>query len=214
MRWAAYKQEILARGVKDADAAQTQVKDAVPAAELFRALHRALPPSSIIVDEILAELPQMLQFLFEVKPFRQYRGWMGALGTGLGTALGVKLGRPDDTVVCVIGDGALHYNPVPAALGFAQEHGTPILIVVCDNCGYTSQTWNVFKHFSDGAAVRSSQFFGNVITPTPEYVKLAEAYGATGERVEKTADLESAIKRALSAVASGRSALLDVIVTP
>jgi acetolactate synthase I/II/III large subunit len=213
-RWAGYKREILDRGAKDADSARTQVEGTVPAAELFRALHRALPPSSIIVDEILAELPQMLQFLFESKPFRQYRGWMGALGTGLGTALGVKLARPNDTVVCVIGDGALQYNPVPAALGFAQEHGTPILIIVCNNRGYTSQSWNIFKYFSSGAAVRSSQFFGNVITPTPHYLKLAEAYGGTGERVEKSADVGPAIDRALTAVASGRSVLLDVLVTP
>jgi acetolactate synthase-1/2/3 large subunit len=213
-RWTAYKRQVLAQGEKEADAALAQVEGAVPAAALFRALHHALPASSSIVDEIVAEIPQMMQFLFESKSFRQYRGWTGALGTGLGTALGVKLARPGDIVVCVIGDGALHYNPVPAALGFAQQHGAPILIVVCDNRGYTSQTWNVHKYFADGAALRSGQLFGNVITPTPDYVKLAEAYGGTGERVEKTAALESAIERALAALAAGRSALLDVFVTP
>jgi acetolactate synthase I/II/III large subunit len=213
-RWKEYKDGLLARGVRDADAALVQVEGAVPAAALFRALHRALPTSSSIVDEIVAEIPQMTQFLFESKPFRQYRGWTGALGTSLGTALGVKLARPGDTVVCVIGDGAFHYNPVPAALGFAQQNGLPILIVVCDNRGYTSQTWNVYKYFGEGAAVRSGQFFGNVIDPIPDYAKLAEAYGGTGERVEKTADLESAIERALAALASGRTALLDVFVTP
>ena len=209
-----YKDGVLARGVKDADAALAQVERAVPAAALFRALHRALPASSSIVDEIVAQIPQMTQFLFESKPFRQYRGWTGALGTSLGTALGVKLARPGDTVVCVIGDGALHYNPVPAALGFAQQNTLPLLIVVCNNRGYFSQTWNVFKYFGDGAAVRSGQFTGNVITPTPDYAKLAEAYGGVGERVEKTADLESAIDRALAATASGKTALLDVFVTP
>lgn len=156
----------------------------------------------------------MTQFLFESKPFRQYRGWTGALGTSLGTALGVKLARPGDTVVCVIGDGALHYNPVPAALGFAQEHGAPILVVVCNNRGYASQTWNVYKYFGDGAAVRSGQLIGNVLSPTPDYVKLAEAYGGTGERVETSAALDPAIKRALGALATGRSVLLDVVVTP
>src|SRR5262249_17912387 len=161
--------------------ALAQVEGAVPPADLFRALHRALPASSSIVDEIVSEITQMKQFLFESRPFRQYRGWTGALGTGLGTALGVKLARPGDTVVCVLGDGAFHYNPVPAALGFAQQYETPLLIVVCDNRGYTSQTWNVHKYFADGAAVRSGQFFGDVLTPTPDYVKLAEAYGGTGQ---------------------------------
>jgi acetolactate synthase I/II/III large subunit len=213
-RWKAYRDQVLAEIAKDADAALAEAKSAVPAAGLFRALHRTLPASSIIVDEIVLQVQQMTQFLFESKPFRQYRGWMGALGTGLGTALGVKLARPNDTVVCIIGDGALHYNPVPAALGFAQQYGTPLLIVVCDNRSYASQTWNVFKHFADGAAVRSGQFFGDVLSPTPDYSKLIEAYGGTGERVETTADLESAIDRALATVATGRSALLDVFVKP
>ena len=213
-RWKEYKDRTLAQGVKDAEAALSQVERAVPAAALFKALHRALPASSSIVDEIVAQVPQMTQFLFESKPFRQFRGWTGALGTSLGTALGVKLARPGDTVVCVIGDGAFHYNPVPAALGFAQQHGAPILVVVCDNRGYASQTWNVHKYFGQGAAVRSGQFFGDVITPTPDYVKLVEAYGGAGERVEKTADLEPAIERVLAALAAGRSALLDVFVTP
>jgi acetolactate synthase-1/2/3 large subunit len=213
-RWMTYKRQALARNETEADAALAQVAGAVPAAALFRTLQSLLPPSTSIVDEILAQLPQMIQFLFKSKPFRQYRGWTGGLGTGLGTALGVKLARPGDTVVCVIGDGALHYNPVPAALGFAQENGTPILIVMCDNRGYTSQAWNVHKYFAGGAAARSNHFFGNVITPTPEYAKLAEAYGAMGERVEKTTALEPAIERALAALAAGRSALLDVFVTP
>ena len=71
----------------------------------------------------------MSQFIYESKPIEQYRAWVGALGTRLGTALGVKRARPDRTVVCIVGDGALHDNPVPAAFGFAQEHGVSILTV-------------------------------------------------------------------------------------
>jgi acetolactate synthase-1/2/3 large subunit len=209
-RWTAYKGQVLAQGAKDLDAALAQVEGAVTPAALFRALHRLLPASSSIVDEIVSEITPMTRFLFESRSFRQYRGWSGALGTGLGTALGVKLARPGDTVVCVIGDGAFHYNPVPAALGFAQQYGLPILIVVCDNRGYTSQTWNVHKYFAGGAAVRSGQFFGDVLSPTPDYVKVVEAYGGTGERVENTAALEPAITRALAALEAGRPALLDV----
>src|SRR5262249_32907895 len=73
-RWRAHKQRAVEQGRRDADAALAKARDAVPAAELFRALHRALPPSSIVVDEIVAQTPQMLQFLFEQKPIEQYRG--------------------------------------------------------------------------------------------------------------------------------------------
>ena len=118
----------------------------------------------------------MIQFLYERKPFSQYRGWAGALGTGLGTALGVKLARPQRVVVCILGDGAWHYNPVPAALGFAQEYGVPLLIVLCNNRQHASQTRNLLKYYPEGAAVRDGNSVGNVIQPTPDYVKQAEAY--------------------------------------
>jgi len=213
-RWHAQKERAITHGRRDADAALAQAHGAVPAAELFRALHRVLPASSIIVDEIVAQTPQMIQFLFEQKPFEQYRGWVGALGTSMGTALGVKAARPERAVVCILGDGALHYNPVHAAFGFAQEHGLPILVVVCDNRGYFSQTWNVHKYFPEGTAVKTGQFIGNVIDPTPDYAKLVEAYGGAGERVTAPAELDPAIRRALSTLAAGRSALLDVFVEP
>jgi acetolactate synthase-1/2/3 large subunit len=213
-RWQAYKERAVAEARRADDAAAAQPGAAVPAAALFRALHRALPPTAIIVDEIVAQTPAMLRFLFETKPFEQHRGWTGALGTSLGTALGVKAARPECPVVCVLGDGAFHYNPVPAAFGFAQEHGLPILVVVCDNRGYASQTWNTRKYFPGGASVRTGVFVGDVIRPTPDYARLVEAYGGHGERVAEVADLDAAIARALAAVAGGRTALLDVVVDP
>ena len=89
----------------------------IHAALLFDTLHRLLPDRSVIVDEIIAQVPAMIRHLFRDRDFGQIRGWAGALGTGLPTALGVKLARPKDIVVCVIGDGAFNYNPVPACLG-------------------------------------------------------------------------------------------------
>jgi acetolactate synthase I/II/III large subunit len=72
----------------------------------------------------------------------------------------------------------------------------------------------VHKYFREGAAVRTGQFIGNVITPTPDYAKLVEAYGGAGARVTRPADLDSAIQRALATLEAGRSALLDVFVEP
>jgi acetolactate synthase I/II/III large subunit len=213
-RWAGHTQSVRARGVEEAGQLSAQATDFVSAPDLFSALHDALPDGAICVDEITSQVPQMIQFLFERKPFAQYRGWAGGLGTGLGTALGVKLARPQDVVVCIIGDGAWHYNPVSAALGFAQEYGVPLLIVLCNNRQYGSQTWNLAKYYPDSPAIREQNFVGNVIEPTPDYVKQAEAYGGTGERVQKSDELRPALERALEAVASGRTFLLDVIVNP
>jgi acetolactate synthase I/II/III large subunit len=213
-RWAGYTQSVRAEGVEEARQLSSQATDFVPAADLFGALHDALPDDAICVDEITAQVPPMIQFLYSRKPLEQYRGWAGALGTGLGTALGVKLARPQQVVVCILGDGAWHYNPAPAALGFAQEYGVPLLIVLCNNRQYASQTRNLLKYYPDSAAVREQNFVGNVIEPTPDYVKQAEAYGGKGERVQKSDELHLALQRALEAVTSGQTFLLDVIVYP
>ena len=213
-QWTRYTRGVRAKGIEEAQQLSSQATDFVPAADLFGALHDALPEDAICVDEITSQVPQMIQFLYARKPFQQYRGWAGGLGTGLCTALGVKLARPQQVVVCILGDGAWHYNPVPAALGFAQEYGVPLLIVLCNNRQYASQTRNLLKYFPDSAAVREQNFVGNVIEPTPDYVKQAEAYGGTGERVQKSDELRAAMQRALEVVASGRTFLLDVVVNP
>jgi acetolactate synthase I/II/III large subunit len=213
-RWARYSQSVRDKGTEEARRASAQATDFVPAADLFHELHDALPDDAICVDEIIAQVPQMIQFLYERKPLTQFRGWAGALGTSLGTALGVKLARPHQLVVAILGDGAWHYNPVPAALGFAQEYEVPLLIVLCNNRQYTSQTWNVRKYYPSSDAVRDGNFVGNVIQPTPDYVKVAEAYGGAGERVHTSVALRPALQRGVDAVASGHTFLLDVIVNP
>ncbi|SOJ53349.1 Benzoylformate decarboxylase [Mycobacterium simulans] len=213
-RWSRHSQAVRAKDLDDPRQSRSQPTGFVPAAELFRQLHDALPDDAICVDEIIAQVPHMIQFLFEHKPIRQYRGWAGALGTSLGTALGIKLAQPQQLVVSVLGDGAWHYNPVPAALGFSQEYSVPLLIVLCNNRGLVSQTWNVLRYFPDSEAVRDRNFVGDVISPTPDYVKVAQAYGGDGERVDETAKLRPALQRALDVVAAGQTFLLDVLVNP
>ncbi len=186
----------------------------IQAAVLFDTLHRMLPDHSVIVDEIIAQVPAMIQHLFRDRDFSHIRGWAGALGTGLPTALGVKLARPDDIVVCVIGDGAFNYNPVPACLGLAQQYDVPILVVICNNQGYVSQEWNLYKYFPSGYALRDNNPYGRVIEPTPDYAAMAPAFGAYGECVTDPGKLEAAIQRAIAAVEQGHLALLDVRLEP
>jgi acetolactate synthase I/II/III large subunit len=183
-------------------------------AHLFDTLHRVLPDRSVIVDEIIAQVPAMIRHLFRERDFSHVRGWAGALGTGLSNALGVKLARPDDMVVCVIGDGAFSYNPVPACLGLAQQYGVPILVIICNNQGYVSQEWNLYKYFPSGFALRDNNPYGRVIEPTPDYAAIAPAFGAHGECVADRGQLEPAIRRAMAAVAQGHLALLDVRLEP
>ena len=213
-QWIARFADKRAELTKEASHMSTETTEAVAASDLFRTLHDSLPGDAIAVDEIVSEVQQFQYFLFESKPIQQVRGWAGALGTSLGVALGVKAARPEQTVVVVLGDGAWHYNPVPAALGFSQEYGLPLLIVLCNNGQYNSQTWNLRKYYPEGVAVRGNNFVGNVIHPMPDYYKAADGYGGSGERVVRAENLAPAIQRALASVSGGHTYILDVIVDP
>ena len=211
-RWHAHNAASNAAAAKERETVRGGER--IHAALLFDTLHRLLPDRSVIVDEIIAQVPAMIHHLFRERDFSHYRGWAGALGTGLPTALGVKLARPKDVVVCVIGDGAFNYNPVPACLGLAQQYGVPILVIICNNQGYVSQEWNLYKYFPSGYALRENNPYGRVIEPTPDYAAIAPAFGAHGECVSEPGQLESAIRRAIAAVEQGRLALLDVRLEP
>jgi acetolactate synthase I/II/III large subunit len=211
-RWHAHNGSNQAEATKEREAVRSGGR--IHAALLFDTLHRMLPDRSVIVDEIVAQVPAMIRHLFRERDFGHVRGWAGALGTGLSTALGVKLARPADTVVCVTGDGAFSYNPVPSCLGLAQQYGVPILVVICNNQGYVSQEWNLYKYFPTGYALRDNNPYGRVIEPTPDYAAMAPAFGAHGECVTDPSQLDPAIRRAIAAVEHGRLALLDVRLEP
>lgn len=208
-RWMKYHEKSLLQ-----DTEQEMPSRPIPAAALFRMLSEMLPDDTVIIDEIIAQGMLMMQHLFTNETFSHYRGSAGGLGTGIPTALGIKLAEPSKFVVCFIGDGSFNYNPIPASLGFSQQHNLPILIVVCNNQGFASQTWNTQKYFPEGSAVKTGSFYGDVIGPTPDYWKIAAAFDGYGERVEETEKLRGALERGIEAVTEGRLAVIDVILEP
>ena len=210
--WHAHNAANQANAAEEREAAKGG--DHIQAAYLFDTLHKLLPDRSVIVDEIIAQVPPMIQHTFRDRDIGHIRGWAGALGTGIPNALGVKLARPNDLIVCVIGDGAFNYNPVPACLGLAQQYNVPIMIIICNNEGYASQEWNLFKYFPSGYALREKDPYGKVIEPTPDYAALAPAFGAHGECVTEPGKLEQALRDGIAAVQRGQLALLDVRLRP
>jgi acetolactate synthase-1/2/3 large subunit len=177
-------------------------------------LAAVLPEDAILVDETITHRLDIVRLHERAAAGAFYEASYGGLGVGLGLALGVKHAQPDRPVVCTIGDGAFHYNPVVATFGAAQEHGLPILVVLFDNAGYRSQKGDVETYFPGGAAVRSGRFAGTSITPRPDYVMLARAFGGSGERVERPGDVKPALRRGLEASAGGRLALVHMVLPP
>src|SRR6266542_4552173 len=177
-------------------------------------LNQVLPADALVVDETITHRLEINRRLESLGPGRFFEGSYGGLGTGLGSALGVKAAAPDRPVIALIGDGAFNYNPALAALGFAQEHRMPILIVMFNNSGYLSQKSGIPQHYPDGFAVKSKTFVGTSIAPSPDYAAVARAFDGYGEKVETPDQVRPALLRGLAALAKGQLALLDMRLEP
>ncbi|MCP9267713.1 acetolactate synthase 3 large subunit [Xenorhabdus sp. XENO-1] len=142
-------------------------------------------------------------------PFDEPRRWinsggLGTMGFGLPAALGVKLAKPDATVVCVTGDGSIQMNI--QELSTALQYGLPVLVLNLNN-----RFLGMVKQWQDMIyAGRHSQSY---MESLPDFVKLAEAYGHIGVSIQTYEELENKLAQALHEVTENqRLVFVDVTV--
>jgi acetolactate synthase-1/2/3 large subunit len=179
---------------------------------LAAALGEALPAETTYVDETVTHRGIVEAHLRNggAGSFVKVRG---ALGQGLGTALGVKLAKPDNPVVSLIGDGSFLYNPVTQSLGYAERAQLPILIVVFNNRKYRAMRDNHLDYYPDGVAKQNELFYGETIGG-PDYSLLGAPFGGWGRRVEDPNELVPALREAHAATRDGRTAIVNVVIDP
>jgi acetolactate synthase I/II/III large subunit len=174
-------------------------------------LRAAMPADTVYVEETITHAGLLQQHLPWDRPQSFFRPG-GGLGQGLGMALGVKLALKDRPVAALVGDGSFLYNPIVQAFGAARSYDLPILVVVFDNRQYRAMQTGHRHHYPDGAAEAADMWHG-VHIDGPDYSELGKPFGFHGERVAHPAALQPAIARAVKAVAEGRSAVLDVMLS-
>ena len=129
---------------------------------------------------------------------------LGTMGYGLPGAIGAKIGNPDTPVISISGDGGMQMNIQELATAVLEE--LPIISCIFNNSnlGMVRQWQKLFygKRYSmtclrSGAACRGK--CGEVPCPeyTPDFIKLAESYGAKGIRVTKKEEIEPAFREAM-----------------
>lgn len=134
-------------------------------------------------------------------------GGLGTMGFGFPAAIGAKIGNRDKTVVCVTGDGGFQMNIQEMATAVVQ--GTPVIICLLNNqyLGMVRQMQQLFygKRYSAVCLRRRRSCPANCKGPneacppyTPNFVALAESYGAHGIRVEREEDIQKALEEAAS----------------
>jgi acetolactate synthase-1/2/3 large subunit len=136
----------------------------------------------------------------------------GGLGWGLPAAIGLKLARPERTVIAAVGDGAyLFANPAACHHAMAM-HGLPVLTIICANRKWTAVQGSALGMYPAGHAAGAGQLSPLAeLGPAVAYEQYATASGGYGEAVASRADLVPALRRALHAVQSDhRQAVLNV----
>lgn len=115
-------------------------------------------------------------------------GGLGTMGYGLGAAIGAKLGRKDKTVINIAGDGCFRMNM--NELATATRYNIPVIEVIMNNhvLGMVRQWQDLFY---------GKRYSHTVLNDQVDFVKLAEAMGAKGYRVEKMEDFETVFKEAV-----------------
>jgi acetolactate synthase-1/2/3 large subunit len=141
---------------------------------------------------VTSDVGQHQMWAAQYYKFDQPRRWLnsgglGTMGVGLPYAMGACLANPDRQVACVTGDGSIQMNI--QELSTAKQYGMPIKIINLNNryLGMVRQWQEMFY---------DRRYSHTYMDSLPDFVKLAEAYGHVGIRVDKPEDVEPALRKA------------------
>ncbi|GAB4122237.1 MAG: acetolactate synthase 3 catalytic subunit [Sideroxydans sp.] len=143
---------------------------------------------------ITSDVGQHQMWAAQYYKFDQPRRWinsggLGTMGFGLPAAMGVQLAHPGATVACVTGEGSIQMNI--QELSTCKQYNIPVKIVALNNryLGMVRQ-WQEFFH--------GNRYSHSYMDALPDFVRLAEAYGHIGIRIDRPADVEGALKEAFA----------------
>jgi acetolactate synthase I/II/III large subunit len=169
---------------------------------MVQALYEATGGDAIVTSDVGQHQMWAAQYWHFAGPRRWINsGGLGTMGFGLPAAMGAKVGCPDDTVVCIAGDGSVQMNM--QELATCAQEGIAIKVFIMNN-GYLGMVRQWQELFWD-------RRYSHVdMGSYPDFVKLADAYGATGMRFT---DKNTLIADMREALATEGPVLVDVRVT-
>src|SRR4051812_14364434 len=165
-------------------------------------------PDAIVVHE--AGSVNLQGFNFNPLGGRELFFYYGAhLGSGVGTSAGVKLARPNQQVICLVGDGSFVFGPT--ALWNMARLELPVIVVVYNNHAYGGPHNRVIDHVPGGRMVQTKQFYHDYLgSPDMDRASIAKGFGVAGEIVQSPGQLREALVRARQHTVEGKPYLLDV----
>ncbi len=157
---------------------------------------------------ITSDVGQHQMWAAQFYRFDQPRRWinsggLGTMGVGLPYAMGIKLAKPESDVFCITGEGSIQMCIQELSTCF--QYKTPVKIVSLNNryLGMVRQ-WQELDY--------GGRYSHSYMDALPDFVKLAEAYGHVGLKIEKPGDVEPALREAIKL--KDRTVFLDVRTDP
>ena len=180
--------------------AQRAIQEIQPEIAYLDVIREVLPRDGFFVEE-LCQVGFASYYGFPIYEPRTYvtPGFQGTLGFGFPTAIGVKAAVPEKAVVSVTGDGGFLFG-MPE-LAAAVQHGIGLVTVLFNNNSFGNVRRDQQKNF--GGRLLGADLVN------PDFMKLAESFGADGVRVESPDELKPALAKAIDA---DRPAIIEVTV--
>ena len=154
---------------------------------------------------ITSDVGQHQMWAAQYYKFDQPRRWinsggLGTMGVGLPYAMGVQLAYPDAQVACITGESSIQM--CIQELSTCKQYRIPVKVVTLNNryMGMVRQ-WQEFFY--------GSRYAESYMESLPDFVKLAEAYGHVGMRIDRPEDVEAALKEAFSPALKERLVFMD-----
>ncbi|MBS7631181.1 biosynthetic-type acetolactate synthase large subunit [Candidatus Bathyarchaeota archaeon] len=173
------------------------------APSVVKTLRKFLPRNAIVTTEV-GQCQMWAALYFDTYAPRTFltSGGLGTMGWGFPAAIGAKAARPDVTVVDIAGDGS--FGMTENSLATSVEEDLPVIVLILNNrmLGMVAQWQRLFY---------GRRYIAAKLGKTPDFVKLAEAYGAVGFQPGNTVELEKAIKEAVD---SEVTTVIDVPIDP
>ncbi len=159
---------------------------------------------------ITSDVGQHQMFAAQYYKFDEPKRWinsggLGTMGFGLPAAMGAQLANPDAVVACITGEGSIQMNI--QELSTCKQYHTPVKVVSLNNryLGMVRQ-WQEFYY--------GNRYSESYMDSLPDFVKIAEAYGHIGFKVENPADVEPVLREAFSDKLKNRLVFLDFRTDP
>ncbi|MBV7434279.1 biosynthetic-type acetolactate synthase large subunit [Cardiobacteriaceae bacterium TAE3-ERU3] len=178
--------------------------DRIKPQRVIKTLYEITGGNAIVTSDVGQHQMWAAQYFGFHEPRRWINsGGLGTMGFGYPAAIGAKLGRPDEDVYCITGEGSIQM--MLQEMTTARQYNVPTKII-CLNNGYLGMVRQWQEFFYD------KRYSMSYMDSLPDFIKLAEAYGHSGVRIEKPEELESKLREVVAM--KDKTVFVDILTDP